>query len=170
MSGRVQRTLLLSALVLVAMPVVPAEAGGGCRSEGPELADAVVGTDVELRMNCFRPAVLSVGEGATVRFTNYDEVEHVVVGTQWGISGEIPSGGTAEHQFLRRGAYPYSCYLHPGMNGVVLVGDQAPAGPAQLAASATPPGNTDFAPLALAGFAGLTAGAAASLLRRRLQR
>ena len=180
MNGRVQRTLLLSSLLLAALPLAPAEAGGGCHSEGPELADTVVGTEVEMQGNCFRQAVLAVDEGATVRFTNHDEVKHVVVGTRWGLADDVAPGATAEHQFPRRGTYAYSCYLHPGMNGVILVGDPAPvaapavtpAAPAKLAASATSPNGSDVPPLALGALAGLGIGCTVTSgrLRRLLRR
>ena len=184
MNGRVQRTLLLSSLLLAALPVTPAEAGGGCHSAGPEVADTVAGTEVEMVGNCFLPAVLAVDEGATVRFTNYDEINHVVAGTRWGIAGEIAPGRTADHQFLRRGAYPYSCYLHPGMNGVILVGDPAPAvapapaaalpaaapEPTKQAVSSTSSGDSDVQPLALGALAGLAVGSAATSRRFGLRR
>ncbi|MEW6474026.1 MAG: cupredoxin domain-containing protein [Actinomycetota bacterium] len=166
MNGRVQRTLLLSSLFLAAMPFAPAEAGGGCHAD-PNSAETMAGTEVEMQRNCFRPAVLAVEEGATVRFTNHDQINHVVVGTQWAVPGEITPGGSAEHRFLRRGTYPYACYLHPGMNGVVLVGDPAPAAPAQLAASGPSSGGSNLPPLTFGALAGLTAGVAGSAWRRR---
>ena len=169
MNGRVQRTLLLSAVFLAATPLAPAEAGGGCHSAGSELTETVAATAVEMKGNCFHPAVLAVAEGATVRFTNNDEVNHVVVGTRWALPGEIRPGQAAEHRFLARGTFPYSCYLHPGMNGVVLVSEPAPA---QLAVS-TASGDSDLPPLAigaLGALAGLVAGSGAGGLRRRRAR
>jgi plastocyanin len=165
MNGRVLRALLLSSLLLAVTPLAPAEAGGGCHSEESDtLATAVVGTEVEMKRNCFTPAVLAVGEGATVRFTNRDGIDHVVMGTRWGLAGEIAPGRTAEHQFLHRGTYPYSCYLHPGMNGVVLVGDPAPAA---LAASSAPASGSALQPLALGAIAGLALSSGVTRLRRR---
>lgn len=177
MNGRVQRALLLSTLLLAALPLAPAEAGGGCHSAGDELADTFVGTEVKMKVNCFNPAVLAVDEGVTVRFSNHDEIKHVVVGTQWGLSDELEPGQAAEHQFLRRGTYPYSCYLHPGMNGVVLVGDPGPvaaaptavpAAPTKLAATAASSNGSDLPPLALGALVGFGVGCAA--FNRRLRR
>src|SRR5918999_5633531 len=126
MNGRMQRILLLASLFMAAWPATPAEAGGGCHSAGPEFARATAGTAVEMEGMCFLPGVLAVDPGATVRFTNSDEVAHVVVGTGWGTTSPIAWNETVEHRFPEAGTYPYSCYLHPGMNGAIVVGQAAP--------------------------------------------
>jgi hypothetical protein len=110
---------------------------------------------------CFLPGVLAVEPGATVRFTNYDHVAHVVVGTGWGTTAPLAAGEAAEHRFTQTGTYAYSCYLHPGMNGAIVVGQAAPPAPAALAASSTGPGGVDFSLLALGGVGGALFGAAA---------
>ncbi|MGH9009407.1 MAG: cupredoxin domain-containing protein [Acidimicrobiia bacterium] len=75
----------------------------------------------------------------------------------------------------RRG-YAYSCYLHSGMNGTIVVGQAAatpvtapaPAAPAPaaLASSSTASGGIDFRPLVLGGLGGAVFGATAA---RRLK-
>jgi hypothetical protein len=118
---------------------------------------------------CFLPGVLTVDPGTNVRFTNYDDIAHVVVGTGWGAAAAIAPGEALEHRFLATGTYAYSCYLHPGMNGAIVVGQaaatpgSAPAGtapaPTALASSSTASGGIDFRLLALGGLAGAVFGA-----------
>ena len=125
------RLLLRSAAVIGVglLPVVavggPAAAGGGgCYSPATE----GTGTTVEMREACFTPSVLRVDEGATVTFVNRDDVTHAVVGIGWG-SFEMLQDDEMAQQFPEAGTYAYSCYLHPTMNGVVVVGDGIGTGP-----------------------------------------
>ena len=122
---------------------------------------------------CFLPGVLTVDPGTTVRFTNNDELAHVVVGTGWGSREDVAPGAAVAHRFEQPGTYAYSCYLHPGMNGAIVVGESAapvstPAapGPAALAASSTASDDADLGLLALGGLGGAVFGAAASRLRK----
>ena len=161
MNGRMQRILLFASLFIAALPVMPAAAGGGCHSAGPGSARAVAGTTVDLEGMCFLPAVLAVEPGTTVRFTNYDDVAHVVVGTGWGTTSPVAPGEAVEHPFPDAGTYAYTCYLHPGMNGAIVVGQTAPpAATPRLATSSTAAG-IDFRLLALGGLGGALFGGAA---------
>ena len=174
MNGRVQRILLFGSLVLAVAPVTPAVAGGGCHSAGLESAKPVAKTTVDMEGMCFLPGVITVDPGTTVRFTNYDDLAHVVVGTGWGARTEVAPGEGVEQRFEEPGTYAYSCYLHPGMNGAVVVGQAAAAartpvapspaapGPAALAASSTAADGVDLGMLALGGLGGAVFGATAS--------
>lgn len=171
MNGRVQRFLLCGAVVMAALPATPAAAGGGCHSAGPESAQPIAGTTVEMVGNCFLPGVLTVDPGATVRFANQDDIAHVVLGTGWGSGEMVAPGEAVEHRFAQPGTFAYSCNLHPGMNGAIVVGQAtatpvtAPA-PAELAGSATDSGSVGFGFLVLGGLGGAVLGAAAT---RRLK-
>lgn len=180
MNGGVRRTLLFALLFLTALPAAPAGAGGGCHSgDGPGAGRAVAGTEVQMAMMCFQPRVVAVPPGTTVRFTNQDEVVHVVVGTGWGSGDQLATGQSVEHRFPEAGIYPYSCYLHPGMNGAVVVGDAAPApvtvpaptpSPAELAASSTTRDHSAVPLLAVGGGVGAVVGAAVTRRRHRRSR
>lgn len=104
------------------LPAAPAAAGGGCHTftdgEGP---------DVDTKHNCFVPAVARVDVGDTVTWRNYDGVPHNVT-TSAGFNGEVPIKDSFSHRFTQPGVYPYSCTLHPGMVGAVVVGDGSPVG------------------------------------------
>ena len=98
--------------------------GGGCHGS-PEREGS--GTLVALAGNCFSPIVLNVETGATVTFENMDPVTHDIGGVagSWGTGGTLlAQGGTASMTFTEPGLYPYSCYLHYGMTGVISVGDE----------------------------------------------
>ncbi len=177
----VRRILLFSAVLMTSLPAAPASAGGGCHSgDRPGAAQPVVGTEVSMTMMCFEPRVLAVPPGTTVRFTNQDDVVHVVLGTGWGSGDQIATGQSVEHRFQESGVYPYSCYLHPGMNGAVVVGDaaavpaaapaaQSPisAAEAALASSSTGEGRSGLPLLAFGGLAGAVLGSAVTAHRRR---
>ena len=170
MNGRVQRFLLFGSLVMAALPATPAGAGGGCHSAGLESAKPKAGTTVDMEGMCFLPGVLTVGPDTTVRFTNYDDVAHVVMGTGWGSTAAVAPGEGVEHRFKDPGTYAYSCYLHPGMNGAIVVGQAAapataPAS-AALASSSTSSGGIDLGLLALGGLGGAVLGAVVTRRRK----
>jgi hypothetical protein len=69
-----------------------------------------------------------------------------------------------EHRFEQPGTFGYSCYLHPGMNGAIVVGQAAvrpatAATPAALASSSTASDGVGFGLLALGGLGGAVLGA-----------
>lgn len=113
----------VSTLAAVAGPGVAwGGGGGGCHSPlggGP----GQPGTVVEMKASCFGPAALRVPAPSTVEFVNRDPVPHVVMGTGWGSAEYVQPGGRSEFRLSEPGVYPYSCFLHPGMNGAVVVGD-----------------------------------------------
>ena len=105
-----------------------ASAGGGCHLGATE----ATGTEVDLKEMCFTPTVLHVDPGQTVTWTNRDEMQHVVAGQggEWGNFEGLSEGQALTYRFTKAGVYPYTCFLHPGMNGAVIVGDvKAPVKP-----------------------------------------
>jgi plastocyanin len=129
--------------------------GGGCY----EAATQGTGLAVRISQMCFSPTVLRVPVGATVTFTNGDEMLHALSGVGMGYD-ELSTGDTVDRTFDRAGVYPYMCHLHPGMTGAVLVGDDAPV----LAGAARPaPRRDDGHSLALVAALAALAGAAGGL-------
>ena len=160
----------------VAVPAVPAAAGGGCHR-----LTAGTGTAVAAAENCFGPGVLRVEPGAEVTWVNRDQIAHAVIGTGWGLADLAP-GATGTYRFAAEGTYPYSCHLHPGMNGVVIVGsgvgatgsepvrlDVTPASGAGTATPASSGGDGSAGTLG-AGAAGAAGGAVAGLAGGRMWR
>jgi plastocyanin len=150
----------------------PAAAGGGCHRTTEAAGDAV-----EVSGSCFTPTVLRVEPGTVVTWTNRDDIDHVVVGTGWALDATLREAARGSHRFSVAGSYPYSCHLHPGMNGVVVVG-ATPVGDSPRAASldaspASSPGSQRSGTLggAVVGAAGgMVAGLAAARVWRRSPR
>ena len=114
--------VLLAATVLAAAP--PASAGGGCHRPATEGRGATLTLD-EL---CFSPTVLRVAPGSEVTVVNKDSVAHPLgrSGGDWYWDGNV--GDRATVRFETAGIQPFFCYQHPGMVGVVVVGDGRGAG------------------------------------------
>ncbi len=125
-------------------------AGGGCHNSNPS-TDASA-TAVLIKDCGFAPTVVRVPVGATVTWTNADQLPHVVSGVGWGQPVALSVGSTFSRTFTAPGIYPYSCYLHPGMEGAVVVGDATASASARLApADSAGGGGTTLAwPLAAA--------------------
>ena len=113
------------AAMVVPLAAVPAHAGAGCHEEATEATGAVV----VLAERCFGPTVLRVVPGTKVTWINKDFDVHNVTGFgyRWGTEGDIRQGQRFSTTFRSRGVFPYTCYLHTGMNGAVVVGDAAPS-------------------------------------------
>ena len=116
--------IALSTLLVVVGGAVPASAGGGGGCHAQELTDEV-SSEVKAHENCFSPTVTRVDEGDRVTwFSGEFEAPHTVTGVAGGFgSGDLPASGRVSFTFDEPGVYPYSCLLHPGMVGAVVVGD-----------------------------------------------
>jgi plastocyanin len=110
---------LVTVLAATVLAAAPAEAGGGCHTPATEGRGATVAL-VDL---CFTPTVLRVQPGTTVTFVNRDTLTHPLSrpGGDWGWDGR--GGDRTTVRMDQAGTYPFFCYVHPGMVGVVVVGD-----------------------------------------------
>jgi len=125
------------ALWLVAVPL--ASAGNPC-FHGSTMPPSTSGTDTEIRLEpcSFAPTVTSVPVGTMVTFRNGTGFAHLITGANqaWGSPDvELQPSATVTHAFDAAGTYPYACALHPGMAGVIVVGEAAAAGVPPAAAS-----------------------------------
>jgi len=136
---RRQYRLLVASIPLVVLfglaAAGVATAGGGCHDRAAAIATEGSSATVRLEGCTFAPTITRVPIGAEVRFVNVSNTYHDVTGRMyaWG-SEQLESGESYAHRFTANGLYPYSCSLHPGMAGVVVVGDAA------AAAAGTAPG------------------------------
>jgi plastocyanin len=162
--------------------VAAASGGGGC---GAPVTDEA-GTTVEINEYCFTPTILRAEPGDTITFTNKDGVPHTVLGANgiWGSYDAMKRNVEATYEFAEAGVYPYVCTWHPGMIGVVVVGNGAGGaidtttadGPVTLAGSQTEIVDEATATrvgvgVAVAGGAvGLALGAAGAVAILRLRR
>ncbi|MDQ3937609.1 MAG: hypothetical protein M3253_02900, partial [Chloroflexota bacterium] len=144
--------------------------GGGPQTEGASSGAATVG----IRGCTFQPAILRVTGGSEVTFVNRDLTPHAVTGAGWGNAAVIEQGQSITHRFDEPGIQAYQCYLHPGMVGAIVVGDEtSTAGDSTAAVDSTAPvdstaadASPDTASLALLGLSAGVAFAAGVLIAR----
>lgn len=106
-------TALLSTLVVAA-----AALGGHVAASG------AAGKTVTLKNIAFSPKKLTVSKGAKVTFAFRDAgTAHNVVsgGSRRFKTIATRSSGSVSRTFSRAGTYRYSCTLHPGMSGRIVV-------------------------------------------------
>jgi len=71
----------------------------------------------------FGPAALTVPVGATVTWTNQDDVPHNIRSSEGNIlkSPVMDTDQKFSYTFTKAGTYPYYCGIHPKMTGKVIV-------------------------------------------------
>jgi plastocyanin len=124
--------LLLVATIASAPAVM---GGGGCHqkeegnaSSGAGPVDDGATVLVQMALCDFAPTIAEVPVGTTVRFVNTDLAPHQVTGHRSSWSSELlEQGESYAWTFDAAGLYPYSCPLHPGMVGAIMVGGDADA-------------------------------------------
>ena len=127
----------------------PVAAGDPCfhdMSRPPVSEDAVA--VVKMDKCAFFPTIAHVPVGTEVRFINGDVVGHEIVGANltWGHHDKVL--GTDDQlavKFAKAGTYPYTCMIHPGMTGAIIVGDAASAAAAPGGATVVEPAPGDGA-------------------------
>jgi plastocyanin len=73
----------------------------------------------------FNPGTANVVPGGTVTFAFGTVAHNVFFDAAAGAPADIPgtnTGTSVTRTFATAGTYPYSCHIHPGMRGVVVVG------------------------------------------------
>jgi plastocyanin len=135
---RIVVRLLVATLLLASLGVAPVSAGGGCHGEDATTHTEGDATVVRMGICSFSPTVVHVPVGTAVRFLNTAEVNHLVVGEAqaWGTQSELVPGKELQRTFGTKGVFPYSCPLHPGMVGAVVVGGADAAVPPAAAGGA----------------------------------
>jgi len=83
---------------------------------------AAGGNTVEMRGMAFAPQRLEVPAGATIEWTNRDQVAHTITADDgsWD-SGPIAAGASWRHTFTAAGTFAFHCTPHPFMTGAVVV-------------------------------------------------
>jgi plastocyanin len=73
----------------------------------------------------FTPSQISVAKGATVTWTNNDNIAHTVTDDLKDVggpaSGTIEPGGTYSFTFAKTGSFQYHCEFHSQMRGTIVV-------------------------------------------------
>lgn len=106
--------LLYNSIHETPMDQPPQEEGGG-QTTYDALMVNIVGSK-------FMKEEMTIPQGATVRWTNNDFVQHTVTSDD-GIfaSPTLDNGDTFEYTFDTIGTFKYHCTIHPGMNGTIIV-------------------------------------------------
>jgi plastocyanin len=79
-------------------------------------------TEVKIDNFSFSPATLTIAVGATVTWTNNDDIPHTVVSTDKVFKSKVlDTGEKFTFTFAKAGEYPYFCSIHPKMTGKVVV-------------------------------------------------
>ena len=165
---------LLPFLVLIGFASAGAvQAGGGCHGGSGAVATEATSSVVKIDGCTFAPTVTRVPLGTEVTFLNTSQSPHDVTGRsgEWG-SQLLESGAKFSERFTAAGLYAYSCSLHPGMAGVVVVGSPDLTLASEVTPATTQPAATaeGLAPLPImaAGGVGLLLGALGmAVIRRR---
>jgi plastocyanin len=84
---------------------------------GPAPASA----DISMANTAFNPQQVEVRVGGTVRFTNNDNTAHNATGAQFATPNLNPGQSSSDVTMNSAGTFNYSCTLHSGMNGTIVV-------------------------------------------------
>jgi plastocyanin len=70
----------------------------------------------------FGPQTLTVPAGATVIWTNRDDIPHTAVSTDGVFKSKVmDTDEKFSYTFTKAGTYPYYCTIHPKMTGQIVV-------------------------------------------------
>jgi plastocyanin len=158
MIRRLRTLLAIGGLIGLALAMAPGVAAGDPCYHGytiPPTTAAETDT-VNLEPCAFVPTTARIATGTTVTFANVSDMPHLVTGSNaaWGSrDSELAAGASQTVTFDRPGIYAYSCALHRGMTGVIVVGD-GDLSDAAAVASTTTAGTDSAVVLAMSGLAG----------------
>jgi plastocyanin len=77
---------------------------------------------VRIDATAFKPKSVTINQGDTVKWTNFDKVNHQIVANKGAFaSGIVKPGGTYSFTFSASGGYAYHDALHPAITGAVYV-------------------------------------------------
>jgi Icc protein len=114
-------------LAVIDMPLAVASVSGGVIVSGggssvPSSAPAG-GTSISIDNFSFSPSPLTIAAGATVTWTNHDDIPHNVMSTDNSFpkSKVLDTNDKFSYKFERPGIYSYFCGIHPHMTGKVIV-------------------------------------------------
>ena len=83
---------------------------------------STAGTNVVIDNFVFGPQTVTVPVGATVTWTNHDDIPHTVVSTEGVFKSKVrDTDEKFSYTFTKAGTYPYYCSVHPKMTGTVVV-------------------------------------------------
>ncbi len=103
--------VMIAMLLLAGSPSVTA-------NDQPSAATA----EVKIDNFSFGPQTITVPVGATVTWTNRDDIPHTVVSTDGLFKSKVrDTDEQFSYTFTKAGTYSYYCSVHPKMTGQVVV-------------------------------------------------
>jgi plastocyanin len=110
-AGSIASMIVALVLLLAGSPIVTA-------ADQPSAASAAVNIDNFV----FGPQTITVPVGATVTWTNKDDIPHTSVSTEGVFKSKVlDTDEKFSYTFTKAGTYPYYCTIHPKMTGKVVV-------------------------------------------------
>jgi len=78
--------------------------------------------EIEIEDFAFRPEMVSIKAGTTIKWGNKDDASHTVASDDgsWS-SSNLAKGDTFFHTFVQAGTISYHCGFHPSMKGTITV-------------------------------------------------
>ncbi len=108
----------LATPVMIAMLLLLAGSPSVTANDQPSAATA----EVKIDNFSFGPQTLTVPVGATVTWTNRDDIPHTVVSTDGVFKSKVrDTDEKFSYTFTKAGTYLYYCSVHPKMTGKVVV-------------------------------------------------
>src|ERR1700731_2357960 len=85
-------------------------------------ANDAANAEVKIDNFSFGPQSVTVPVGATVTWTNRDDIPHTVVSTEGVFKSKVrDTDEKFSYTFAKAGTYPYYCTIHPKMTGQIVV-------------------------------------------------
>jgi plastocyanin len=110
-AGFVSAVIIAVVLLLSGSPIATA-------ADPPSATNA----DVKIDNFSFGPQTITVPVGATVTWTNHDDIPHTSVSTDGVFKSKVmDTDEKFSYTFARAGTYRYYCSIHPKMTGQVVV-------------------------------------------------
>jgi plastocyanin len=104
--------------VLIGMLMLFAVSPSVKANDQPSAANA----EVKIDNFVFGPQTVTVPVGATVTWTNVDDIPHTSVSTDGVFKSKVlDTDEKFSYTFTKAGTYPYYCTIHPKMTGKVVV-------------------------------------------------
>ena len=118
MTGKNVWVTSFAAAVVIAIVLSLAGSPSVTANDQPSAANA----EVKIDNFSFGPRTLTVPVGATVTWTNRDDIPHTSVSTDGVFKSKvIDTDEKFSYTFAKAGTYPYYCSIHPKMTGQVVV-------------------------------------------------
>lgn len=123
---KLSKALVAVMLLVLVLAIAGCSGGGGSATTNPPSGGAATvgtpaaGATVVEKGFAFEPATLEVKVGETVTFKNEDSAPHVVSIDGKELGNQDP-GSSVTWTAEKAGSFPYTCTIHPSMNGVITV-------------------------------------------------